>query len=149
MSYFEDYREKAPNYITLTTGEYYPDILPRACEFYKPVLVYFGQIVQESATPTILFEKINEVKDSWFRIQLCRIFRKYVSPSLPVEMLKKKSEASKIAEQYEHEFRDIATVQEKFHQRPLPDEALCALLWEYKDRGKKRICLNRSILYGV
>ena len=21
--------------------------------------------------------------------------------------------------------------------RPLPDEALCAVLWEYKDRGKK------------
>ena len=25
----------------------------------------------------------------------------------------------------------------KFDARPMPDEALCALLWEYKDRGRK------------
>ena len=28
---------------------------------------------------------------TWMRIQLCRVFRKYVSPATPVEMLKKKT----------------------------------------------------------
>lgn len=35
------------------------------------------------------------------------------------------------------EFRPIHEVQAKFDARPMPDEALCALLWEYKDRGRK------------
>lgn len=28
-------------------------------------------------------------------------------------------------------------MQKAFASRPIPDEALCAVLWEYKDRGKK------------
>jgi hypothetical protein len=35
---FEDYKEEGANWITLASGEYYPDILPLACELYKPVL---------------------------------------------------------------------------------------------------------------
>ncbi|PJN92411.1 bstEII, partial [Amaricoccus sp. HAR-UPW-R2A-40] len=34
-------------------------------------------------------------------------------------------------------FRAITEVQKRFGSRPIPDEALCAILWEYKDRGKK------------
>jgi hypothetical protein len=34
-------------------------------------------------------------------------------------------------------FRPIHEVHAAFESRPVPDEALCALLWEYKDRGKK------------
>ena len=41
MDYFKDYKEDGHNWITLSTGEYYPDILPDACELYKPVLVLF------------------------------------------------------------------------------------------------------------
>ena len=28
MKYFEEYKEDAHNWITLSTGEYYPDVLP-------------------------------------------------------------------------------------------------------------------------
>lgn len=31
----------------------------------------------------------------------------------------------------------LFAVQSAFLSRPVPDEALCAVLWEYKDRGKK------------
>jgi len=31
------------NYITLSTGEYYPDILEDACHLYMPVLETFSQ----------------------------------------------------------------------------------------------------------
>lgn len=41
-----DYQTDAHLWITLATGEYYPDILPLACELYKPVLVIFGQLLR-------------------------------------------------------------------------------------------------------
>jgi hypothetical protein len=52
-------------------------------------------------------------------------------------MLKHKSKAKTICDQFGKGFRPIQKVQAAFSSRPLPDEALCAVLWEYKDRGKK------------
>lgn len=71
------------------------------------------------------------------RIQLARVFRKYVSPNTPVEMLKQKRKAEWICKEFGKGFRPIVEVQKAFISRPMPDEALCAVLWEYKDRGKK------------
>lgn len=134
---FEDYRPDAATWITLATGEYYPDILPDACELYKPVLVLFGQILKRSESSTVLFMNICELTETWMRVQLARVFRKYVSPTTPVEMLKSKSKAHAICEQFGAGFRPIQEVQKAFATRPIPDEAICAVLWEYKDRGKK------------
>lgn len=134
---FIDYKADAHNWITLSSGEFYPDILANACELYSPVLVLFGQILKQSESSSRLFMEICNVTPIWMRIQLCRVFKKYVSPDTPVEMLKKKSSASKIGEQFGGKFRRISEVQAAFSTRPIPDEALCALLWEYKDRGKK------------
>lgn len=47
-----------------------------------------------------------------------------------------------------HRFRNIVEVQKKFGSRPVPDEALCAVLWEYKDRGKKGYDLTER-LFGI
>ena len=88
---FEDFKPDAHNWITLASGEYYPDILVDACELYKPVLVTFGQILKKSESSERLFLNISELKEQWMRIQLARVFKKYVSPSTPVEMLKKKT----------------------------------------------------------
>src|SRR5665213_3579139 len=52
-------------------------------------------------------------------------------------MLKVKRKASKIITEFGNAFRPIAIAQKNFLGRPIPDEALSALLWEYKDRGKK------------
>jgi hypothetical protein len=134
---FADYKPDARNWITLATGEYYPDILKDACELYKPVLVLFGQLLKTSESSRRLFFQISEQSDGWMRVQLARVFRKYVSPETPVEMLKQKSKAKIICEQFGKGFRPIQKVQAAFTSRPLPDEALCAVLWEYKDRGKK------------
>lgn len=134
---FADYKTEARNWITLAPGGYYPDILKDACELYKPVLVLFGQLLHSSESSTRLFLQIAEQTDGWMRVQLSRVFRKYVSPETPVEMLKHKSKAQTICEQFGKGFRPIQTVQAAFTSRPLPDEALCAVLWEYKDRGKK------------
>ncbi len=138
MKRFRDYKiEERRNYITLVTGEFYPDILAEACRLYTPVLETFSQLLRRSESSTALFMNIADTQNQWMRIQLCRVFRKYVSPVTPVELLKKKTQAQNICEDFGKDFRKIQVVQEKFDSRPLPDEAICAILWEYKDRGKK------------
>lgn len=137
MKSFADYKKDAPNWITMANGEFYPDILVDACELYKPVLVLFGKLLKSSESSIRLLKNITEVKQQWMRVQLCRVFRKYVSPQTPVEMLKKKSMIPMVCEQYGKNFRPINEVQAAFDSRPMPDEAICAVLWEYKDRGQK------------
>lgn len=137
MKTFADYKKDAPNWITMANGEFYPDILSDACELYKPVLVMFGQLLKRSESSVRLLKEITDVKQVWIRVQLYRVFRKYVSPRTPVEMLKKKSMIPMVCEKYGKDFRSIDRVQAAFDGRPLPDEALCAVLWEYKDRGQK------------
>jgi len=134
---FRDYKSEGSNWITLASGEFFPDILVDACLLYQPVLEIFGQLLRSSESSQKLFLATTEVKQVWMRIQLARVFRKYVSPSTPVEMLKKKTSAQWICDEFGKGFRPIAEVQKAFNSRPMPDEALCAILWEYKDRGQK------------
>ena len=145
---FGDYKEDARSWITLASGEYYPDILVDACQLYAPVLLTFDKLLKSSHSSTDLFKAIMSITNQWMRTQLCRVFKKYVSPQTPVEMLKKKSVAEKICEQFGGNFRCIVEVQQRFNERPVPDEALCAVLWEYKDRGKKGYDLTER-LFGI
>jgi hypothetical protein len=142
---FSDYKEEGEAWITLAAGEYYPDILPDACRLYEPVLVGFERLLKSAHSSTFLFTSIMETQNQWMRTQLCRVFKKYVSPQTPVEMLKKKSDAAKICAQFGDNFRNVVEVQQKFDSRPMPDEALCAVLWEYKDRGKKGYDLTERL----
>lgn len=143
---FKDYKNEAEAWITLASGEYYPDILPDACRLYEPVLVEFGRLLKSAHSSTNLFMSIMEdTPNQWMRTQLCRVFRKYVSPATPVEMLKKKSDAAKICEKFGEDFRNVVEVQKRFSTRPIPDEPLCAVLWEYKDRGKKGYDLTERL----
>jgi hypothetical protein len=48
-----------------------------------------------------------------------------------------KTKARQIVDQYKRTFRAIQDVQRAFASRPIPDEPLCVLLWEYKSRGQK------------
>ncbi len=141
---FRDYSSEGESWITLATGEYYPDILVKACRLYGPVLSEFRDLLRASPSSTALFISIMETKPAWMRTQLCRVFKKYVSPDTPVEMLKLKKNAARICANYGERFRHVAEVQTRFESRPLPDEALCAVLWEYKDRGKKGYDLTET-----
>ena len=142
---FADYQKDGHLWITMSTGEYYPDVLPLACELYKPVLVMFGQLLKGAHSSTDLFRAIAGTSPQWMRIQLCRVFRKYVSPETPVEMLKKKSAAASICDRFGKGFRKVTEVQQRFLSRQMPDEALCAILWEYKDRGQKGYDLTERL----
>lgn len=134
---FADYKRDARSWITLVTGEYYPDILVDACRLYEPVLRQFGIVLSSSESSIRLLLNISTIPATWMRVQVARVFRKYVSPETPVEMLKQKSKAQQIADEFGDTFRPIHEVQQAFDNRPMPDEPLCAVLWEYKDRGKK------------
>ena len=134
---FNQYKADGHNWITLFSGEYYPDILQDAIALYEPVLVLFKKLLLSSESSIRLLLQIGEIQPQWMRVQLSRVFRKYVSPATPVEMLKKKGQIPAICEQFGPTFRPIHEVQAAFLGRPLPDEALCAVLWEYKSRGQK------------
>jgi hypothetical protein len=134
---FADYKAEGHLWITLAKGVYYPDYLQDACRLYTPYLEAFGQLIQTSESSERLFAQIAEVREGTARVQLARIFRKYVSPETPVEMLKKKTQAATIIARFGTGFRPIQEVQKAFMSRPIPDEALAAILWEYRDRGIK------------
>lgn len=96
MRNFRDFTpSERRNYITLSTGEYYPDILEDACRLYLPVLETFSGMLHRSESSIALFMNISQAPNQWMRIQLSRVFRKYVSPETPVEMLKKKRKRQK------------------------------------------------------
>lgn len=137
LTSFLDYKAEGHIWITLAKGAYYPDYLENALALYKPYLELFGQLIQTSESSERLFMQIASIPDGTARIQLARIFRKYVSPETPVEMLKVKAKASDIITRFGAGFRPIYEVQRAFMSRPIPDETLSALLWEYKDRGVK------------
>ena len=128
---FADYKKEASNWITLAGGEYYPDILKDACNLYKPVLVLFGQLIKSSESSSRLFLEITNVAEPWMRVQLFRIFKRYVCPVLSVEMTKRKNKAVDFEKEFSSKFRPINEVQKAFSSRPIKDEVICALLWEY------------------
>lgn len=136
---FADYKTEDCHwdYVTLTSGDYYPDILNDACTLYMPVIQHFKRLLDISGSSGELFLRISDETNQSGRVQLQRLFRKYVAPDLPVEMLKKKTWAGRIAEHFGAQFRPIEEVKAAFYSRAIPDEALCAVLWEYKDRGKE------------
>ena len=63
---FADYKQDSQNWITMANGDFYPDILPDACELYKPVLVMFGQFLKSSESS----ERTGSGKHSDLRLYL-------------------------------------------------------------------------------
>lgn len=138
MRTFRDFKpEERRNYITLSTGEYYPDILEDACRLYSPVLEIFSEILHRSESSNALFMNIASVPNQWMRTQLCRVFRKYVSPETSVEMLKKNTKAKQICMEFGNGFRSIHVVQDKFDSRPFPDELYVLFCGSIKTEAKK------------
>lgn len=118
MKSFTDYKKDALNQITMANGAFYPDILAQACELYKPVLVYFGQLIRISHSSEHLLKEITKLTQTWMMIQLLRVFRKYVSQDTSVEMLKSKNKIPMVCKTFGKDFRAINLVQKKFNERP-------------------------------
>ena len=141
---FNDYKEDKYNWITLGPAGYYPDYAPMAVEYYRPVLTRFQTLLKEATNSADLFRRIMAVTGPT-RTQLCRIFRKYVSPAAPVELLKTVKNTEANIQGFQEQFRSIEVVRTVFESRPIPDESLCLLLWEYKDRGEVGYSLTENL----
>lgn len=140
---FSDYKNQDSQYITIIDSEFYPDYLDEAKTIYGSVIEEFSELTSKANSSTELLTKISQ-KSNPSRTQLLRVFRKYVSPDTSVEMLKIKKRIPNIIEDYGHRFRDIETVKTKLASRPTPDEALIAILMEYKNRGEKGYALTEA-----
>jgi hypothetical protein len=133
----------ASQYITFIDSEFYPDYLDEAQTTYGSVIEQFTELASRASSSTNLLTIISE-KLNPSRTQLLRIFRKYVSPDTSVEMLKVKRKIPSIIENYGHRFREIKEVRANLRNRPKPDEALMAILMEYKNRGQKGYALTEA-----
>lgn len=131
-----DYENDRHAWITCLEAEYYPDYLSETIVFFKPIIIRFGELLDSSSDSAALFRAINK-EPKEFRVQLQRIFRKYISPNTSVEMLKLKAKEDEIIKNFKNQFRPISEARKLFKQRPVPDEALVALLHEYRTRGQK------------
>ncbi|SEU38822.1 hypothetical protein [Stigmatella erecta] len=137
MPSFADYGKNNPSqWITAFEGTRYPDYLTVARKMYEAPLAEFGVLLNTATDSADLLRRI--VREPLpGRIQLMRIFRRYVSQKTPVEMLKKISKVEEVVTNYGADFRSLAEVRLAYASRPHPDEALMAVMYEHADRGSK------------
>lgn len=136
MDRFADFETNGARWITIVESDLYPDYLEEATSYYAEFIETFQKEATQSSSSAELVRKLSARRgpDS---IQLMRIFRKYVSPSTSVEMLKRKNKIEEVIRDFGPAFRPIEEVRAALASRPERDEVLAALLWEYRDRGQK------------
>ena len=143
MTTFASYKATASNWITIFDSPFYPDSLDEAKILYENVLLRFTEVVEQAKNSANLLEIITKEPDP-LRIQLLRVFRRYVSPDTSVEMTKKKSKIPDIIKDFGYRFRPIEQVKQNLQSRPIPDETLMAILLEQSTRGQKGYDLTES-----
>jgi len=143
LTKFAIYKTAASSWITIFDSPFYPDSLDEAHILYEKVLVRFTEIVEAATSSTHLLEIITQEPDP-LRIQLLRVFRRYVSPDTSVEMTKRKGKIPDIIRDFGYRFRQIEEVKRNVKSRPIPDETLMAILLEQSNRGQKGYDLTES-----
>ena len=134
---FADYDEAdRARLTTVVAGDFYPDSLEEAKELYVKFILTFRELAAKSSTSEDLLRKIVAQRSRDY-VQLLRIFRRYVSPGTPVEMLKRKTRVEDTIRDFGPTFRPIEQVKAALGSRRVEDETLAALFWEYSDRGQK------------
>lgn len=136
MAKFADFKVEGARWITVAESDFYPDYLEDAKGYYAGFIDTFRIEAEQSFSSAELLRKLSAYKGS-DSTQLMRVFRKYVSPPTSVEMLKRKRKIDEVIQRFGPAFRPIDEVREALESRPARDEALSALLWEYRERGKK------------
>lgn len=143
MISFSSYKASASSWITFIDSEFYPDYLDEAKVIYGSVLEQFAKLVGEAQNSADLLIKISQEPNP-SRTQLLRVFRKYVSPDTSVEMLKRKNRIPEIITEFGTRFRSLEEVSRNLASRPYTDEAIMAVLFEYKSRGQKGYQLTEA-----
>lgn len=139
---FVDYAPSARQWVMFLNDGFYPESLHEATQLYGPVVLRFCQLIDSSESSQRLLLSIQDESPQWLRLQLLRVFRKTVAPTIPFELLRQRGAAWRLITEFGRNFRDIREVQSAFQHRPQPDITLCALLWENQERGKKALDLK-------
>jgi len=122
--------------ITTLDTPLYPDYLDEAKIVFEPVIKKFGELLEESTDSVNLYKTIL-TQPTKVRVQLLRVFRRYVFMGESVEATKIISASNEIIRHHGAKFRPLEQVREKFYQRPTDDETLVAVLQEQANRGQK------------
>lgn len=109
MNSFSSYKLTASQWITIFDSPFYPDSLDEAKVLYEKVLERFGELIDNASSSTNLLQVITQEPDP-LRIQLLRVFRRYVSPDTSVEMTKNKSKIPDIIRDFGSRFRKLEEV---------------------------------------
>ncbi|MFQ5853729.1 MAG: hypothetical protein ACE5JU_24485 [Candidatus Binatia bacterium] len=123
-------------WITPIGGKLYPDYLQEAKLIYSPILVRFGELLDQVRTSEDLLRAIAKEPGPKMA-QLAKMFRLYVSPHTSVEMLRRRTKVEEIIEGFRDSFRAIQEVRTHFKSRSIDDEGIIVRLYEYRDRGQK------------
>ncbi|MBI3836499.1 MAG: hypothetical protein HY288_01020 [Planctomycetia bacterium] len=142
MKTLRDYTSEQAKWITFVESQYFPDSMVAGIPIYHPIIQKFGEFLSQARDSKDLLKRISDASPQSLRIQLLRVFRKYVSPDTSVEMLKKKSKIPEIITEFGSRFRELDRVRRFHSDRPQPDEALIAILNEYWERGSKGYALT-------
>ena len=134
MARFSDYQAEKYKWITAFDKKFYPDHFKEALSHYKPFIKRFRKLTTTATSSEHLFRLIQKEKNPP-RVQLLRIFNRYVSPITSVEMLKVVGNTNDICTAFGPLFRDIALVKANFATKK-HDDVLAALLFEHKERGQ-------------
>lgn len=140
---FGDFAVEMSAWITVFDSPFYPDTLDAAITTYTPVIEEFTELCQEASDSIDLYRKIQALPPET-RIQVLRVFRRYVSPDTSVEMLKGKTRTEETISDWGSRFRLLPEVRERVLDRPDPDEAIIALLGENSTRGQKGYALTEA-----
>src|SRR5919198_4047706 len=133
MRQFREFTAEMEKWITFVESDFYPNHLEAAKIKYEPIIKKFGELLVTATDSSGLYNLIMR-EPSNRRNQLLRIFKKYVSPDISVEMLKRAGKTSGLIQNFGDRFRSIEIVRQRFQLRPILDEALIAVLREYETR---------------
>lgn len=134
MPFFADFEREKWSWITAFDKKFYPDHFAEALNHYEPFIEKFRELCKKAKDSKDLLKLIHEVSNPP-RIQLLRIFSRYVCPITSVEMLKKKGAIEEICIAFGPMFRNIQLVRANINETS-NDGILAALLFEHKERGK-------------
>jgi hypothetical protein len=140
---FGDFAREMSAWITVFDSPYYPDTLDAAITTYAPVIEEFAELCLKSSDSADLFRRIQNLP-SETRVQVLRVFRRYVSPDTSVEMLRRKRSSEQVIADWGTRFRPLPEVLERIAGRPTPDEAVIALLADHSTRGQKGYALTEA-----
>jgi len=123
------------HWITVFEAAFYPDKLDAAIVRYAPVLERFAELVEEVDSSADLLRQIME-EPRLIRVDLLKLFARYVSPTTKTELLRKKRSTETVIAKLGGDFRSLPEVQAKLGSRPDVDEAIIAILDEHSNRGQ-------------